>query len=139
MALSLVDLRAHGIKLTGQRRLIFEFIARAADHLCTHEIHAAVMHQRPHISLATVYRTLRVLRDAGVVEEHRFGEARCQYELASGQHHDHLIDQATGDAIEFFDSELEELQRRVAQRLGYRLVHHQLTLFGRKLPPEART
>lgn len=128
---ALADLcRSRGIKLTGQRRAIAEVIINAKDHLCVDKIHALVASEHPRISLATVYRTMRTLRDAGIVEEHSFGEGRHHYELASGTHHDHLIDTITGDIVEFCDPEIERLQLMIAERLGYRLVGHKLELYG---------
>lgn len=122
--------RARGIKLTGQRRAIAEVIIDAKDHPCVDQIYALVAREHPRISLATVYRTLRTLRDAGIVEEHSFGEGRSHYELASGTHHDHLIDTTSGEIVEFCDPEIERLQQAIAERLGYRLVSHKLELYA---------
>lgn len=122
--------RSRGIKLTGQRLAIAAIIIEAQDHPCVNEIHALVTARHPRISLATVYRTIRVLRDAGIVEEHSFGESRNHYELASGTHHDHLIDTTSGAIVEFRDPEIEKLQRRIAKRLGYDLVGHKLELYA---------
>ena len=122
--------RSRGIKLTDQRRAIAEVIIKAKDHPCVDKIHALVAREHPRVSLATVYRTMRTLRDAGIVEEHSFGEGRNHYELASGTHHDHLIDTTTGDIVEFCDPEIERLQQAIAERLGYRLVGHKLELYA---------
>jgi len=122
--------RSRGIKLTGQRRAISEVMAGARDHPSATQIHELVTRKHPRISLATVYRTLSVLRDAGIVDEHRFGEGRCHYELADGPHHDHLIDAKTGQIVEFADLEIERLQHAIAKRLGYRLTGHKLELYG---------
>jgi Fur family ferric uptake transcriptional regulator len=122
--------RSRGIRLTGQRKAISEVMARAQDHPSATDIHELVTRKHPRISLATVYRTLSVLRDAGIVEEHRFGEGRCHYELADGPHHDHLIDAETGQIVEFTDPEIERLQHAIAERLGYRLTGHKLELYG---------
>lgn len=123
-------LRSRGIKLTGQRRAIAQIIVEAKDHPCVDKIHALVTATHPRISLATVYRTVRILRDAGLIEEHSFGEGRNHYELASGAHHDHLIDTSSGAIIEFCDAEIERLQRRIAERLGYKLIGHKLELYA---------
>src|SRR5205823_12229245 len=92
-----------------------------------HERAAAV---DPHISIATVYRTVRLFEEAGILERHEFGDGRARYEAASETHHDHLIDVETGNVIEFVDEELEVLQRKIAERLGFRLVDHRMELFG---------
>jgi Fur family ferric uptake transcriptional regulator len=84
----------------------------------------------PRISIATVYRTVRLFEDAGILERHEFGDGRSRYEAASDEHHDHLIDVETGKVIEFVDDELEMLQRRIAEKLGYRLVDHRMELYG---------
>lgn len=122
--------RAHGIKLTGQRRAISQVIASTQGHPSANQIHELVSRNHPRISLATVYRTLKTLRDAGIVEEHTFGEDHCHYELADGPHHDHLIDAETGQIVEFVDLEIERLQHAIAKRLGYRLTAHKLELYG---------
>jgi Fur family ferric uptake transcriptional regulator len=123
-------LRSRGIKLTARRRAIAKIIIDAKDHPCVNEIHALVTAKHPRISLATVYRTVRVLRDAGFIEEHSFGEGRNHYELASGAHHDHPIDTTSGAIIEFCDPEIVKLQQRIAKRLGYDLVGHRLELYA---------
>jgi Fur family transcriptional regulator, ferric uptake regulator len=84
----------------------------------------------PNISIATVYRTVRLFEEAGILERHEFGDGRSRYEAASENHHDHLIDVETGNVIEFVDDELEALQRRIAEKLGYRLVDHRMELYG---------
>jgi Fur family transcriptional regulator, ferric uptake regulator len=122
--------RARDIKLTGQRRAILQVIAIAHGHPSANQVHELVCRDHPRISLATVYRTLKTLRDAGIVEEHTFGEDRCHYEVADGPHHDHLIDAVTGQIVEFVDPEIEKLQHAIAKRLGYRLTAHKLELFG---------
>lgn len=122
--------RSRGIKLTGQRKAISEVIAGARDHPSATQIHELVTRTHPRIALATVYRTLSVLRDAGIVDEHRFGEGRCHYELSDGAHHDHLIDAETGQIVEFTDPEIERLQHAIAERFGYRLTGHKLELYG---------
>ena len=122
--------KSRGIKLTGQRRVIAEVIAGSLDHPNANQIHALAAIKRPRISLATVYRTLRVLCDAGIVIEHAFQDGRCHYELAGAPHHDHLIDKESGAIVEFCDPEIERLQQAIANRLGYRLTGHRLELYG---------
>ena len=127
----LIDLcQQRGIKLTGQRKVIAEVIAGALDHPSAPQIHTRALLRHPRIALATVYRTLRVLREAGLLNEHEFPDGRCHYELASGPHHDHLIDSESGTVIEFCDPEIERLQQSIAGRLGYRLTGHKLVLYG---------
>jgi Fur family ferric uptake transcriptional regulator len=122
--------RSRGLRLTGQRRAIAKVIIEAKEHPSADRIHALVSSEHPRISLATVYRTMRTLRDAGIVEEHSFGEGRHHYELSSGIHHDHLIDTTSGAIVEFCDPEIERLQQAIAERLGYRLVGHRLELYA---------
>jgi len=124
--------RQKGLRLTGQRRVISEIIASGLDHPCANQIHDLAVRRQPRISLATVYRTLRTLCEVGLVTEHAFKDGRCHYELAGGPHHDHLIDGETGEIVEFFDEEIERLQREVAARLGYRLTGHRLELYAVK-------
>lgn len=127
--------RAKGIKLTGQRRAVLTAIADAHDHPDAHAVHETVSRSNPNISLATVYRTLRVLSGAGLLAEHTFGDGRCHYEAADGPHHDHLIDEETGAIVEFCDPDIERLQHMVAARLGYRLTTHRLQLYGIRISP----
>ena len=121
---------AKGIKLTGQRRAIIGTFAESPGHPTAVDLHDRLVRRHPRISLSTVYRTLRLLCDAGLVEEHEFGEGRHHYELSSRTHHDHLIDTESGKIIEFCDPEIERLQQVLADRLGYRLVHHRLELYA---------
>jgi Fur family ferric uptake transcriptional regulator len=129
--------RARGIKVTAQRKVIAEALARATNHPSATEIHASVAGRHPHISLATVYRTLRVLCDAGIAEEHDFGAGCGHYELADRPHHDHLIDAENGAIVEFCDPEIERLQKAIAARLGYRLTGYRLELFGVRADEDA--
>jgi Fur family ferric uptake transcriptional regulator len=122
--------RAKGIKLTGQRRVIARVMVEERGHPNAEQIHKVAAHQLARISLATVYRTLGLLRDAGMVIEHAFPDGRCHYELAGRPHHDHLIDEESGAIVEFCDPEIERLQQAIAQRLGYRLTGHRLELYG---------
>jgi Fur family ferric uptake transcriptional regulator len=128
---------AKGLRMTGQRRTIARVIAEAVDHPDVEELHrrAAALDNR--ISLATVYRTVRLFKDMGILESHAF-KGRARYEKAPAQHHDHLIDLATGKAIEFRNEEIEKLQELVARELGYRLVGHRLELYGKPLNASRR-
>ncbi|MDJ1158746.1 Fur family transcriptional regulator [Chelatococcus sp. SYSU_G07232] len=119
-----------GLRMTGQRRIIARVIGEAHDHPDVVELHrrAAAVDER--ISLSTVYRTVKLLEDQGIVERHEFGDGRARYERVPKEHHDHLIDLKTGDVIEFHSEEIERLQAEIARRLGYRLVHHRLELYA---------
>ena len=119
-----------GLKMTDQRRVIAQVLSSAQDHPDVEEVYRRSSEHDERISLATVYRTLRLFEDSGIIESHDFGGGRTRYEAASEDHHDHLIDVQSGEVIEFFDEELEELQDRIAKRLGYRLVDHKLELFA---------
>ena len=120
----------HGSGVTPQRRVVVSVLAQADDHPTIEDVHSRALALDPNISLATVYRTMRMLEEAGVIDQHDFGGAKARYEQASKAHHDHLIDVDTGEVIEFRDPEIENLQHRIAQRLGYRLEGHRLELFG---------
>ena len=122
-----------GMRMTGQRRIIAQVLSEASDHPDAEEVHRRVSDREPGISLSTVYRTIRLFEDAGILERHDFGEGRARFEQASLDHHDHLIDMDSGDVIEFHDPEIEALQERIAKRLGYRLVGHRLELYARRL------
>ncbi len=119
-----------GLKMTDQRRVIARILSSAQDHPDVEEVYRRSSEHDERISLATVYRTLRLFEDSGIIESHDFGGGRTRYEGASENHHDHLIDVQSGEIIEFFDEDLEELQDRIAKRLGYRLVDHKLELFA---------
>ena len=129
-----------GLRMTGQRRVIARVLAGADDHPDAEELHRRALKIDSKISLATVYRTVKLFEDAGIVERHEFRDGRARYEDAERAHHDHLIDLDTGAVIEFVDAEIEELQRRVAERLGYEMVAHRLELYcvrrDRKKPEE---
>ncbi len=122
-----------GMRMTGQRRTIATVLAEADDHPDVEEVHRRAHAIDTRISLSTVYRTVRLLRDAGILERHAFGNGRSRYEKAETEHHDHLIDIDTGDVIEFRDEEIERLQEIVARKLGYQLTGHKLELYGRSL------
>ena len=121
---------ARGLKLTAQRRVIIDTMARYPGHPNVVEIHARVVTKQPRISLSTVYRMVRAMCDAGLVEEHGFGEGKNQYELTPSGHHDHLIDTESGEIVEFRDPEIERLQAAVADRMGYRLIKYKLELYA---------
>jgi Fur family ferric uptake transcriptional regulator len=121
-----------GMRMTDQRRVIARVLAAAKDHPDVEELHRRAVAVDPHISIATVYRTVRLLEDAGIIQRHDFLDGRSRYEEANADHHDHLIDMKTGQVIEFVDEEIEHLQEKIAQRLGYDLVGHRLELYGVK-------
>lgn len=118
--------------MTDQRRVIAQVLSEADDHPDAEELYARSVKLDPKISLATVYRTVRLFSDADIIETHDFRDGRARYETADADHHDHLIDVNTGDVIEFVDEEIEALQHRIAEKLGYELVDHRLELYGRK-------
>jgi len=125
-----------GLKMTEQRRTIARVLSDASDHPDVEAVHRRATAIDPNISLATVYRTVRLFEEAGILARHDFGQVgqgRARYEEASDEHHDHLIDIQSGTVVEFHDQEIEELQRRIAERLGYRLVGHRLELYGTPL------
>ena len=121
---------AKGLRMTEQRRVIASVLGEAADHPDTEELYRRAAAIDPGISIATVYRTVSLFQEAGIVERHDFGDGRARYEPAPDDHHDHLIDMRTGRIVEFTDPEIEALQEAVARRLGYRLVDHRLELYG---------
>jgi Fur family ferric uptake transcriptional regulator len=121
-----------GLRMTEQRRVIAKVLARSDDHPDAEELYRRASEIDSRISLATVYRTVRLFADSGIIEMHDFRDGRARYEAADAEHHDHLIDVQTGDVIEFMDEEIEALQHRIAEKLGYELVDHRLELYGRK-------
>ncbi len=121
---------AKGLRMTDQRRVVAQVLGAADDHPDVEELYARAAAVDPKISLATVYRTVKLFEEAGLLEKHEFGDGRARYEDAERDHHDHLIDVNTGQVIEFVDPEIEELQERIAARLGYRLIGHRLELLG---------
>ena len=121
---------AKGLRMTEQRRIIARVIGAAEDHPDVEELHARAAALDGRISLATVYRTVKLFEEAGILEKLEFGDGRARYEDADRDHHDHLIDVSTGTVIEFVDPEIEALQDRIAARLGYRLIGHRLELLG---------
>lgn len=127
---------ARGLRLTEQRRTIAGVLEAADDHPDVEELYARASAEDPNISLATVYRTVKLFEEAGIIEKLEFGDGRARYEDAERDHHDHLIDLKTGDVIEFVDAEIEALQDRIAKQLGYRLMGHRLELYGVPLKGE---
>ena len=121
---------ARGLRMTDQRRVVARVIGASLDHPDVEELYARASKEDPRISLATVYRTVKLLQEAGILDKLEFGDGRARYEDAERDHHDHLIDVNTGRVIEFVDPEIENLQERIAQRLGYRLIGHRLELLG---------
>ena len=119
--------------MTEQRRVIADVLSVSDDHPDAEEVYARAEKIDPKISLATVYRTLRLFGETGIIETHDFRDGRARYEAADNDHHDHLIDVTTGDVIEFVDEEIERLQERIAKKLGYELVDHRLELYGKPL------
>jgi Fur family ferric uptake transcriptional regulator len=120
----------NGLRITEQRRVIARVISEADDHPDVEKLHERAATIDPGISIATVYRTVRLFEEAGILERHDFGDGRARYEAAPEAHHDHLIDVETGKVIEFVDPELEALQKQIAEKLGYRLVDHRMELYG---------
>ena len=121
-----------GLKMTEQRRVIARVLSEAVDHPDVEQVYLRATQIDPRISIATVYRTVKLFEEANILNRHDFGDGRARYEEVSEDHHDHLIDMNTGEVIEFFDEEIERLQRRIAERLGYRLVDHRLELYAMK-------
>jgi len=121
---------ARGMRMTEQRRIIAQVLARSADHPDVEELYRRCAEIDPHLSISTVYRTVKLFEDAGIIERHDFREGRARYEQMSETHHDHLIDLRSGKVIEFQSEEIERLQADIARRLGYRLVDHRLELYA---------
>ncbi len=124
---------ARGLRMTGQRRVIASVLEDSDDHPDVDELYARASARDPNISIATVYRTVKLFEETGILEKVDFGDGRARYEDAQRDHHDHLIDLDTGAVIEFFDPEIERLQEKIAARLGYRLKGHKMELYGKPL------
>ena len=122
-----------GVRITDQRKVIAEVMAESNDHPDVDELHKRVSLLDKKISIATVYRTVKLFEEAGVVEKHDFKGGKARYEQAPDEHHDHLIDINSGEIIEFVDKDIEILQNKVAKKLGYKLVDHKLELYGSKI------
>lgn len=121
-----------GMRMTDQRRVIARVLGEATDHPDVEEVYRRSTAIDPRISIATVYRTVRLFEEAGILDRHDFRDGRSRYEPATDDHHDHLIDLDSGQVIEFQDPEIEELQRRIAEKLGYDLIDHRMELYGVK-------
>jgi Fur family ferric uptake transcriptional regulator len=119
-----------GLRITEQRRVIARVLSDSEDHPDVEALHARASAIDAGISIATVYRTVRLFEEAGILERHEFGDGRARYEAAAEAHHDHLIDVETGKVIEFVDPEIEALQKQIAEKLGFRLVDHRMELYG---------
>lgn len=119
-----------GLRMTEQRRVIARVLSTSEDHPDAEELHRRAADVDSRISLATVYRTVRLFEEAGIIERHDFRDGRSRYEEATEEHHDHLIDLKSGEVLEFVDEEIERLQVAIANKLGYRLVDHRLELYG---------
>ena len=122
-----------GLRITEQRRVIARVLSDSSDHPDVEKLHNRAVQLDPGISIATVYRTVRLFEEAGILDRHDFGDGRSRYEAAPEAHHDHMIDVESGKVIEFVDPELEALQRQISERLGFRLVDHRMELYGVKL------
>ncbi len=125
-----------GLKMTEQRKIIARTISESTDHPDVEEIYKRAFEKDPNISIATVYRTVRMFEEAGIVSKHDFGEGRARYEENPSEHHDHLIDIRSGKIIEFHDKEIELLQEKIAKRLGYKIVDHRMELYAIPLDNE---
>ncbi|MEH6775055.1 MAG: Fur family transcriptional regulator [Cereibacter changlensis] len=121
---------AKGLRMTEQRRIVARVIGAAEDHPDVEELYARASAIDPRISIATVYRTVKLFEESGILERLEFGDGRARYEDAERDHHDHLIDMNSGEVIEFVDPDIEALQERIAAKLGYKLIGHRLELYG---------
>ena len=122
-----------GVRLTDQRKLVAKVMSESTDHPDVDELHKRVNKIDSKISIATVYRTVKLFEEAGVVAKHDFKGTKARYEEATHEHHDHLIDINTGEITEFVNEDIEKLQEKVAAKLGYKLVDHRLELYGSKI------
>ena len=127
-----------GMRMTDQRRVVARVLSTAKDHPDVEELYRRAHAEDPHISIATVYRTVRLFEEAGIIERHDFRDGRSRYEEAPDVHHDHLIDMRTGKVIEFVDEDIEKLQHAIAKRLGFRLIDHRLELYGLPLDEDGK-
>ena len=122
-----------GVRLTEQRKIIAKIMSESDDHPDVDELHKRVSKIDSKISIATVYRTVKLFEESGIVSKHDFKGNKSRYEQAPKEHHDHLIDVKTGEIIEFVNEDIEKLQNQVAEKLGYKLVDHRLELYGSKI------
>lgn len=131
--------REKGLKMTGQRRVIARVLSESEDHPDVEQLYRRAAEIDPHISIATVYRTVRLFEEASILEKHDFGDGRARYEEVPEAHHDHLIDMQSGTVIEFESEAIEVLQIEIATKLGYKLVGHRLELYGVPLPKQKKS
>ena len=122
-----------GVRLTDQRKIIAKIMSEAEDHPDVDELHRRVIKIDSKVSIATVYRTVKLFEEAGIIAKHDFKGSKARYEQAPKEHHDHLIDINTGEITEFVNEDIEKLQEKVAAKLGYKLVDHRLELYGSKI------
>ena len=120
----------NGLRMTNQRKTIAHILEASDDHPDVEELYARASAQDASISIATVYRTVKLFEEAGILDKLEFGDGRARYEDAEREHHDHLIDMNSGQVIEFVDTEIEALQEKIAEKLGYKLIGHKLELYG---------
>ena len=125
--------KQRGLRLTDQRRLVAKVMSESEDHPDVYELHKRVSKLDSKISIATVYRTVKLFEESGIVEKHDFRGGKARYEESPEEHHDHLIDISDGKIIEFVDNDIEKLQEKIAEKLGYKLVDHRLELYGTKI------
>ena len=125
--------KINGVRLTDQRKIIADIMSNSKDHPDVDELHKRVNKIDKKISIATVYRTVKLFEESGIVEKHDFKGGKARYEAAPEEHHDHLIDINSGEIIEFVDKDIEILQNKVAKKLGFKLVDHKLELYGSKI------
>ena len=128
--------KSKGVKLTDQRKIIAKVMSEATDHPNVDELYNRVSKIDPRISIATVYRTVKLFEESGILAKHEFKGGKARYEELNEGHHDHLIDVKSGEIIEFVDEEIERLQKKVAEKHGYHLVDHKLELYGIKIKPQ---
>ena len=121
-----------GVRLTGQRKIIAKVMSESADHPDVDELHKRINKFDNKISIATVYRTVKLFEESGILAKHEFKGGKARYEELNESHHDHLIDVKSGEIIEFVDEEIEKLQKKVADKYGYELIDHKLELYGVK-------
>ena len=125
--------KQRGVRLTDQRKLIAKAMSESNDHPDVDELHKRVSKLDKKISIATVYRTVKLFEESGIVEKHDFRGGKARYEESPEEHHDHLIDINDGKIVEFVDNDIEKLQKKIAEKLGYKLVDHRLELYGTKI------
>lgn len=128
-----------GLKMTGQRKIIARVLSQSHDHPDVEMLYQRAVAVDSHISIATVYRTVKLFEEAGITHRHDFGDGRARYEEVSEEHHDHLIDLKSGKVIEFSNEEIEKLQQEIARKLGYKLVDHRLELYAVPLDEQGKT